>query len=195
MGFIPPEEVPDIHILQSPNTNDLDHITAASYRTIAIQDIMNAQGGARIPSAANSQKDFNLAYIVTQDIPFNDSAYAYFSLVSYNIMTKDPPQKNNMYAPFYWATGGRGTLNSRLPLDVPDAVVLPGMTTPTPFVTQTATATGWLLPTQTSMATETVVPVTPTKTSTNVPGCAAAPIALIIVAGGLSLRPRRSKSG
>jgi hypothetical protein len=153
---------------------------------------MTADGGARIPAAVDSQKDFNLAYIVTQDIPYNDSAYAYFSLVSYNLMTKDPPQKNNMFAPFYWATGGRGTLNSRLPVDVPDPVGLPGMATPTPPATQTAVATPIPPATQTSVTGATTVPGTPTKTSSNGTGCATAPVALLIAAVGLALR-RHSK--
>ena len=207
MGFIPPDEVPPVHILQSPNTSDLNHITASSYHTVTIQDIMNAAGGARIPSAADSQKDFNVAYIVTQDIPYNDSAYAFFSLASYNLMTKDPPQKNNMLAPFYWATGSRGTLNTRLPVDVSDPVDLPGMPAPTPTVappvipttappatkTSLAHPTGMVTPT--TQANETVAPATPTGSSSNGPPCATAPLALVIAAVGLSLRPRHSKSG
>jgi hypothetical protein len=205
MGFIPPDEVPPIHILQSPNLTDPNHITAASYRTITIQDIMNAEGGARLPSAADSQKNYNVAYIVTQDTPYNDSAYAFFSLASYNLMTKDPPQKNNMYAPFYWATGGRGTLNTRLPVDVSDPLDLPGMPAPTPIAappvipttappaTKTSAAPPTSMATRTSMAGATVVPATPTKTSSNGSRCATAPVALVIAAVGLSLRPWRRK--
>jgi hypothetical protein len=183
MGFMPSDEVPPIHILQSPNTSDINHITAASYRTVTIQDLMKAAGGARIPSAADAQKDFNLAYIVTQDTSYNDSAYAYFSLVSYTLMTKDPPQKNDMLAPFYWATGGRGTLNSRMPVDQPDPVGLPGMATPTPVATQTI------------QATEAVLPITPTRTRSNGSGCGNAPTVMTLGAVGLFLHRRRGKSG
>jgi hypothetical protein len=193
LGFIPPEEVPPVHILQSPNSSDINHITAAAYQTFSIEDIMNAEGGARIPSAADSQKDFNLAYIVTQDIPYNDSAYAYFSLASYNLMTREQPQKNNMYAPFYWATGGRGTLDTRLPVDLADPAGLPGMATPTPPATQTAMPTAAIPATPTSMPGETVAPAAPTKTTSNGPGCATAPAALTIAAVGLTLHPRRRK--
>lgn len=127
MGLIPSGEVPPIHLLQSPNTGDLNRITAASYRTVTIADILQAEGGERIPSAVESQKDFNLAFIVTQDVPYNDAAYAYFSLLAYSLETREPPWENSSLAPFYWATGGRATLTSRLPVSVPDPVGLPGI--------------------------------------------------------------------
>jgi hypothetical protein len=130
MGLIPPEEVPPIHILHSPDTNDLEHITAASYETITIEDIITAEGGERIPSVAESQKDFNLAFIVTQDIPYNDAAYAFFSLMSYELTSKDGPESHVSLAPFYWATGGRASLETRLPVDLPEPHGLPGMADP-----------------------------------------------------------------
>jgi hypothetical protein len=184
IGFIPPEEVPPIHILKNPNTSDLEHITASSYKTITIQDIMDAEGGARIPSSADSQKEFNLAYIVTQDTPYNDAAYAFFSMAAFNLMAKEKPvSQYDFFRPFYWVTGGRGTLNVRLPVDVAEPASLPGMPTPTPSATQT------------SMATETTIPVTPTETSSKGPGCATAPVALIIAAVGLSLQRKKRQFG
>jgi hypothetical protein len=126
MGLIPPEEVPPIHILTSPNLSNPQRITAASVRTVTIEDILQAEGGARVPTVADSQKEFNLAYIVTQDGPYNDAAYAYFSLMSYALMSRQAPEARDMYAPFYWATGGRATLNTRLPVDLPEPVGLPG---------------------------------------------------------------------
>jgi hypothetical protein len=130
MGLIPPEEVPDIHILHSPDTNDINHITAASYETITIEDIIAAEGGERIPSVAESQKDFNLAFIVTQDIPYNDAAYAFFSLISYRLTSTKGPGLYSSLAPFYWATGDRATLETRLPLEMPDPNCLPGNNDP-----------------------------------------------------------------
>jgi hypothetical protein len=180
MGFIPPEEVPPIHVLQSPDTSNTDQITATSYSTVTIQDIMNASGGARVPDSANSQKEFTVAYIVTQDTPYNDASYAFFSLIANNLMTKDPPQPRNYFAPFYWATGGRGTLNVRLPVDLPEPTGLPGMAIPTQSATQTS-------------ASETSIPVTQTKTTSNGPGCGSAPAALLVVTIGLSLRRKRKE--
>jgi hypothetical protein len=149
MGMIPAEEVPPIHILKSPNFNDLSRITVASFQTVTMDQILQAEGGPRVPSVAESQKDFTLAYIVTQDTTYNDAAYAYFSLMSYNLMSKSFNART-YFASFNWATGGRGTLNTRLPVDVADPAILPRMTTetdvptnrpPLPYATETATST------------------------------------------------------
>lgn len=104
MGLIPPEEVPPIHILTTPNLSSPQSITAASVRAVTIGEIMQAEGGPRVPSAAQSQKDFTLAFIVTDDRPFNDAAYAYFSAMSRLMMSRDAPIQRWYYAPFYWAT-------------------------------------------------------------------------------------------
>jgi hypothetical protein len=141
MGMIPPEEVPPVHILQSPNLANLTRITAASYTTLTIDQIAAAEGGARIPSVKDSQKDFNVAFIVTQDAAYNAAAYAYFSLMSYHLMSKEPFNKQTYFASFYWSTGGRGTLNSRLPVDVADPAVLPEMTAPSTSATLELTRT------------------------------------------------------
>jgi hypothetical protein len=123
MGLIPPEEVPPIHILESPDLTDLDRITAASYQTITIEQIMAAEGGPRIPSSEEAQKDFSLAFIVTQDVPYNDAAYAFFSLLSYDLKSLDPPHAYGNLAPFHWATGGRATLDTRLPVALPEPAI------------------------------------------------------------------------
>ncbi len=120
MGLIPPEQVPPIHILTSPNLSDPQRITAASVRTVTIEQIMAAEGGARVPNYATSPKLFNLAYIVTQDGPYNGAAYAFFSLMSHALISRAGPETKDMYAPFYWATGGRASLNTRLPVDLPE---------------------------------------------------------------------------
>ncbi|MBI4730929.1 MAG: hypothetical protein HY781_02155 [Chloroflexi bacterium] len=133
MGLIPPEEVPPVHILNAPNTTDQSSI-AASYQTVTIDQIIQAEGGPRSPTYAESQKDFTLAFIVTQDLPYNDAAYAYFSLLARSLETTDPPD-GCCSAPFFWATGGRATLTSLLPLDMPDPLAQPELPAPseTPF--------------------------------------------------------------
>ena len=114
MGLIPSSEVPDVHILKDPDHTNMQRITAGSYKTVTMAQILKSAGGERIPSANESQKDFNLAFIVTQDLPYNDAAYTYFSLLSRELMSKNPPRKNDALALFYWATGGRATLNTYL---------------------------------------------------------------------------------
>ena len=113
--------MPPIHILTDPDLTDPERITAGSVQTVTIQQVMASMGGPRVPSAASSQKQFNVAFIVTQDGPYNDAAYAFFSLLAHAIARRGGPSgRFDMYAPFHWATGGRGTLNTRLPVDVPD---------------------------------------------------------------------------
>lgn len=120
MGLISAEEVPPIHILHNPNISDPERVITSSYQIVTLGDIMQLEGGPRVPYVEDSQKDFNLAFIATQDQPYNDAAYAYFSLLALALMSKDPPEQFDNYAPFYWATGGRATLDARLPVDLPD---------------------------------------------------------------------------
>ncbi len=178
MGMIPAEEVPPIHILKSPNFTDLSHITVASYQTVTMDQILQAEGGPRVPSVAESQKDFTLAYIVTQDTTYNDAAYAYFSLMSYNLMSKSFNART-YFASFNWATGGRGTLNTRLPVDVADPAILPGMTTPTP-IEPTQTVTLYQQPPVPYM----------TKTATSTKPASGSPICNFpLLVGGLTILP------
>jgi hypothetical protein len=137
MGMIPPDEVPPVHILQDPDLTDLGHIKAASFKTVTIDQIMQAEGGARLPASADAQKDFTMAFIVTQDTPYDDAAYAFFSLISHELMDKNPPRQHSSFAPFYWATGGRGTLDTLLPVGMTAPDYLPGDSTPTPLPTST----------------------------------------------------------
>jgi len=114
MGLIPSSEVPDIHILKDPDLSDYAHVTAASYKTVTMKDVIKAAGGERIPSVSDAQKDFSMAFIVTQDRPYDGAAYAFFSLISRELMNKEPPRDNTYFAPFYWATGGRAILSTYL---------------------------------------------------------------------------------
>ncbi|NPA31253.1 MAG: hypothetical protein GXO37_04565, partial [Chloroflexi bacterium] len=114
MGLIPPEEVPPVHILQDPDLSDPEHITAAAVRTVTIEEIMAAEGGPREPAYPNTPRAFNLAFIVVQEGPFDEAAYAFFSLLSQRLTSHEPPQPHSSLAPFYWATGGRATLDTRL---------------------------------------------------------------------------------
>lgn len=120
-----------MHVLSNPDFACAGHITAAPVRTITIQDIIAADGGIRAPGEAESQKAFNLAYVVIQDQSYNDAAYAYFSLLSYALMRRGGPEGNDRQAPFLWATGGRATLNTRLPINLPEPQGLPGQPIPT----------------------------------------------------------------
>lgn len=114
MGLVPSSEIPDIHVLKNPDFTNPERITAETYQTISAKQLEKAMGGERIPSAEDSQKDFTMAVLVTQDLPFNDAAYAFFSLYSQELGRKSAPRMHDYFAPFFWATGGRATLNTFL---------------------------------------------------------------------------------
>ena len=137
MGLIPPEQVPPIHILSSPDTGDLARITA-TYRTVTIEQIMAAEGGPRYPTHAETPRDYTLAFIVVQDVPFNEAAYAYFSLLSHDLMTEEAPE-GCCHAPFYWATGGRARLSTFLPVGLADPFAEP-VVTEEPVVSEVPTS-------------------------------------------------------
>jgi hypothetical protein len=200
MGLIPPEEVPPIHILNSPDTTDIENITASSFQTVTIEDIIAAEGGERIPSSADSQKDFSLAFIVTQDIPYNDAAYAYFSLMSYHLTTHDSPTKTRrLFGPFYWATGGLATLETLLPLNLAIPNNLPGQSVGTEDTSPPASSTEEVVESKESSADTEISDVKPSGESESesseispngddTPGCSLLPIALIALPGLLARR-------
>lgn len=193
MGLIPPEEVPPIHFLESPNLSDPKRITAASVHTIAIDDIIAAEGGRRVPAYPDTQTAFDLAFIVTQDGPYNEAAYAYFSLISHDLMSKGPPRPHSSLAPFHWATGGRATLNTRLPVEIPEPAGLPGQpsptTVPTPIPAATAASPSTPIPTTVAVATP-QTPSEPPTTCCPVPTNLALISGLLIVAVGKKQRQR-----
>jgi hypothetical protein len=189
MGLIPAEEVPPIHLLSGPDMGDLEHITFQSVRTVTIEDILAAEGGERVPSDADSQKEFNLGFIVTQDIPYNDAAYAFFSLLAYQLMTRHEPLEWDSLAPFYWATGERATLQTRLPLDLPEPAILPDIGLPISALAQTEAAPQ---PTGVTPVVETAPPAEePTPLPTGVPGICPSALAVALLLPGLVLVLRR----
>lgn len=203
MGLIPPEEVPPVHVLTAPNIYDKKTVRAQSYKAITIEDIMRAEGGPRQPSHEDSPKEFTLAYIVAQDIPFNEAGYAYASLMSYHLTTKNPPEKNRnsplrFFMPFYWATGGRATLDTRLPVGLPDPVGLPGQDVPaTPTSIPAATDMPSLSPTLEPKASATPIEAEADAVAdppNSVPGgCSLLPVGLILLPGAWAISRRRKK--
>ena len=82
-----------MHILKDSDHTNPQRITAGACETVTMAQILKSAGGERIPSVSESQKDFNLACIVTQDLPYNDAAYAYFSLLARELMSKNRPER------------------------------------------------------------------------------------------------------
>ncbi len=116
MGLVPAADVPPVHLLSGPDLSDSERISATAVQTVAIEDIVAAQGGVRSPTPEESPKTLTVAFVVVQDEPFSDAEYAYYSLLAQHLMTHDAPGEFDMYAPFFWATGGRAALDTRLPV-------------------------------------------------------------------------------
>ncbi len=140
MGMIPPNEVPDVHVLTNPDLSDLERVTAQSVQTYTIEDIMSSAGGPRQPEYPNAQTDFNLATIFLSDSAFSPAEFGWFTYQSRCFMSKIECGEGN----FYTATGGRGTVNTRLadwgiPQIQAASPTLPPKPTNTYFPTQTAT--------------------------------------------------------
>jgi hypothetical protein len=110
MGMVPADKVPDVHVLIDPNLSDLERVTAQRVDTYTIDDIMAAAGGGRQPAYPNAQKDFNLATIFLSDSAFSPAEFGWFSYQSQCYMAHTDCGEGNFYA----ATGGRGTVNTRL---------------------------------------------------------------------------------
>jgi len=115
MGLIPSSEVQPVNILVNPDLTDHLNVVPESVITYTIQDIMDAEGGERIPSYADSQKEFNVAFVVVKNKAFTSEEYAYYSLLSQYFASTE--QGELSLTTFYHATGGRGTLNPDLGVD------------------------------------------------------------------------------
>lgn len=118
MGLIPPEEVPPIHLLINPDFSDPQRVTAQRVETYTIEQLMAAEGGERRPSWRESPREFNIAFIAVKNKEFTPAEFAFFSLVAKYFASQE--QGDLSLTTFYTATGGRATLNARLPIEVPE---------------------------------------------------------------------------
>ncbi len=116
MGLIPASEVSPIKVLVNPNLSDHENVTADTVRTVTIEEIMQSEGGERVPSFQNSQKDFNAAFIVVKEKAFTPAEFAYYSLIAIYFSSRE--QGVLSLTTFHTATGGRATLDFRLPVTV-----------------------------------------------------------------------------
>lgn len=115
MGLIPKEEVPPIHILHDIDQTDHLAVTATQVETITIDDIITAEGGERIPSSADSPKEFNVAFVIVKNKEFTNAEFALYSLVSKFFASKE--QGTNSLTTFYTATGGLASLDPTLHIE------------------------------------------------------------------------------
>ena len=117
MGLIPPEEVPPVHKLVHPDFSDPSRVTAEEVETITIQQLMAAEGGPRIPDDTASPKSFTAAFIAISDRPFSPAEYDFFSAMAEYLASTAAAKE--YVTPFYAATGGHATLETRLPAPAP----------------------------------------------------------------------------
>jgi hypothetical protein len=117
MGLIPPEEVPPVHRLVDPDYSDPNRVTAEQVETITIQQLMAAEGGPRIPDHTASPKTLTAALIAVSDRSFSQAEYDFFSAMAQYLASTAAPKA--YVAPLYAATGGRATLETRLPPPAP----------------------------------------------------------------------------
>lgn len=147
MGMLPPEEVPDVHVLINPDLSNLERVTAQSVETYPIEDIMALAGGVREPAYPNAQTEFNLAMIFLSDSTFSPAELAWFTYQSQCYMAHNDCGQGN----FFYATGGRGTVNTRLAdWGIPN-VQSSVPASPPPETAQITPPTGTSVPAQTAI--------------------------------------------
>lgn len=118
MGLLPPEEVPPVHILEGEiDFSNLNKVKPERVKEITIWDVIKAEGGERDPPYESSQKNFTMAFIIVKPDEFTPAEYAFFSLVSKFFGSREKGE--HYLTPFYIATGGRGTMNTILPITIP----------------------------------------------------------------------------
>lgn len=110
MGMIPPDEVPDVHVLINPDVSNPERVAAEQVQTYTIEEIMAAAGGERLSPYPQAQTHFNVAFIVFSDTEFSQAEFAWYSYHARCYMLSKLCGVSN----FYHATGGRGTVNTRL---------------------------------------------------------------------------------
>lgn len=117
MGLVPASEVPPVHKLISPNYSNPDRVTAKRVETYTIEQLMDAEGGPRAPTSQHSPRTFRIAFIAVKNKAFTPAEFAWFSLVAKYFTSRE--QGDQSLTTFYTATGGRATLNARLPVQIP----------------------------------------------------------------------------
>lgn len=110
MGMIPADEVPDVNVLINPDLSDLERVTAERVDTYTIDDIIAYAGGPRQPAYPDAQTHFNLAYILLSDSDFSPAEMAWYTYYARCYMLHERCGDGT----FYEATGGHGTVNTRL---------------------------------------------------------------------------------
>lgn len=129
MGLLEPGQVKDQYMvtdaakIQAASTSSCGGVgllSAGQFRTIRVNDLIEANGGARVPSVANAPKNYRAVHLVlSRDGLLSAEEMAYFELMARRAEERGLVPFNSGRAggfshPWYSATGGRGTLTTRL---------------------------------------------------------------------------------
>lgn len=114
MGLIPSREVPPVNRLINADFSNPRRVTAEGVVTYDIEQLMQAEGGERIPSWEESPREFKVAFVIVGNEEFTPAELDFYSLVAEYFTSTEPGE--GFLTPFYAATGGRATLDARLPL-------------------------------------------------------------------------------
>lgn len=115
MGLMDKSEVKPFYHLKKTNQKDWNRVRMSDFDIYTIDQIIQAAGGNRIPSYPQAARKFTMAFIFVSNEDFSPAEFDYFSRLAKWFGSADPDYYNGQT--FRNATGGRGTMTTRLPLE------------------------------------------------------------------------------
>ena len=112
MGLIPPEQVRPVHILIDPVFAAPDQVSYKQVKTVTIDQLLKAEG-RREPAYPNTQREFNMAFVIITTHEPTDAEAAFYSLIAKYLGSGEKARK--YLIPFQTATRGKAILNTKLP--------------------------------------------------------------------------------
>jgi hypothetical protein len=113
MGLVDPSDVPPVMILTDSDYPNYNKIPANKFDTYTIQQIMDSNGGERIPAYPNTQKTFRMGLVVVTDHKPTPAEVDFFASLMKFFGSKN--EGTAYLQPFYTATGGRGKMITKMP--------------------------------------------------------------------------------
>jgi hypothetical protein len=123
MGLLPASEVATHYVFKIQSSalsfSCEGTIPDNQFIAVSIADVL-AAAGARSPAFPEAQRDYTVGVIVVGDAPLSDEAMAFYDFFARRAEARVPLAVHEglvqqVEAPFFVQTGGRGTLTSRLP--------------------------------------------------------------------------------
>ena len=123
MGMVPASDVATQYVFQSQSTalsfGCEGTIPYSQFTAVSIAEVL-ASAGARVPAYPAAQRDYTVGVIVVSDAPLSDEAMAFYDFFSRRADARVPLAVHEglvqqVDAPFFLQTGGRGTLAAKFP--------------------------------------------------------------------------------